>query len=76
MKFSRLESQAGVHCFFALSVYALKTGSNSEMDGYTILCLAEDPDSNGDNADIVETQASKTTPQLESCYILWELIAG
>lgn len=46
------------------------------MDGYTILCLAEDPDSNGDNADIVETQASKTTPQLESCYILWELIAG
>ena len=44
------------------------------MDGYAILCLAEDPDSNGANADIVEIQASKTTPHLDSCYILWELI--
>ena len=44
------------------------------MDGYTILCLVDDPESNGPNADIVETQASKTTPHLESCYILWELI--
>ena len=75
MKFSRLETHVGVHCFFALSVYAFRRGSNSEMDGYTILCLVDDPESNGSNADIVETQASKTTPHLESCYILWELMA-
>ena len=75
MKISRLESHVGVHCFFALSVYAFKRGSNSEMDGYTILCLVDDPDSNDANADIVETQASKTTPHLETSYILWELMA-
>lgn len=75
MRFSRLESQVGVHCFFALSVYAFKTGSSPEMDGYTILCLADNPHSNGANADTLETEVSKTTPHLESCYILWELIA-
>ena len=64
-----------MHCFFALSVYVFKTSFSSEMDGYTILCPADDPDKNCVNADIAETQGSKTTPHLESRYILWELIA-
>ncbi len=75
METPRLKSQVGVHCFFALSVSVFKTGLNSEMDGYTILCPADHPDTNCGNADIAETQGSKTTPHLESRYILWELIA-
>ena len=75
MKTPRLKPEVGVHCFFALSVYVFKTGLNSEMDGYTILCLADDPDNNCANADIAGTQGLKTTPHPESRYILWELIA-
>ena len=45
------------------------------MDGYTILCPADDPDNNCVNAEIAETQGSKTNPHRESNYILWELIA-
>ena len=67
--------QTEVHCFFALSVYVFKTGFNPEMDGYAILCLGDEPDNNCADADMAETQRSKTSPHVENRYILWELIA-
>ena len=75
MKLARSKLQIGVHCFFALSVYVFKRGLNSEIDGYTIMCPADEQDDNRANADVTETQGSKTSSHLENRYILWELIA-
>ena len=74
MEFSRSKLQIGEHCFFALSVYVFKRALNSDIDGYTIMCLADEPGNNCANADVTETQGSKIS-HLENRYILWELIA-
>ena len=52
-----------------------KTGLNCEIDGYTIMCLADEQDNNCANADVTEPKGSKTSSHLENRYILWELIA-
>ena len=75
MELARSKPQIGVQCFFALNVYVFKRELRSDIDGYTIMCGADEQNNNCANTDVAETQGSKTSSHLENYYILWELIA-